>query len=294
VTLRQRLRRMRLMATIGVSMLLTGCSGLALLDNLTAHTGYTVERDVAYGPSPRQRFDIYRPLIPIDPARPVLVFFYGGSWMMGERSEYRFIGQSFASAGYITVVADYRLYPEVRFPDFIEDGATVVARVAQDIPGAAGHIVLVGHSAGAYIAALLACDRRYLDAAGPGRQVLAGFIGAAGPYDFEPNGLFAKILASPDGRSNMPIDLPDGHEPPTLLMVAEGDDTVWPANSEHLAAKMAALGDSVQLRRYQGPSHATLVAAMGTAMSAFAPGARGDILDFLQARTKADRALAAE
>jgi acetyl esterase/lipase len=281
-----RVRGWRVLAA-GLALLLGGCSGLSIIDSLTADGGYTVERDIAYGALPRQHYDIYRPLAPVDPGRPVLVFFYGGSWITGERGQYRFIGQSFASAGYVTVVADYRLYPEVLFPAFVEDGAAAVARVARDVPGATGHIVVAGHSAGAYIAAMLACDHRYLDAAGPGRQVLAGFIGAAGPYDFTPTGTTAEILASPDGRPTMPIAQADGHEPPALLLVAEGDETVSPGNSDRLAARLTALGDRVEIRRYDGPGHGTLVAALGTALTDFAPAERGDVVKFLQERTAA-------
>jgi acetyl esterase/lipase len=267
-----------------VALLTSGCSGLSLLDAVTADSGYTVEPDIAYGVLPRQYVDIYRPLTPVDPDRPVLVFFYGGSWTWGDRAGYRFIGQSFASAGYVTVVADYRHYPEAHFPGFVEDGAEAVALVARQIPNSAGHIIVIGHSSGAYIAAMLACDRRYLDAAGPGRQVLAGFIGVAGPYDFELTGPIAVLLASPDGRPNMPITSIDGHEPASLLVVAEDDTLVPTGNTDRFAARLKALGDRVQIRRYEGTSHGRLVASLGTALPDFAPTERGDVLAFLQAR----------
>jgi len=271
-----RLRRLARLPIIAFLMLLGGCSSLQLLDAITADGGYRLEPDIAYGSAPRQRLDIYRPATPANPGRPVLVFFYGGSWNSGNRGDYRFIGQSFASAGYVTVVADYRLAPAVKFPAFVEDGAAAIAWVARNIPGVAGHIVVAGHSAGAYNAAMLALDRRYLDAAGVGREVLAGFVGAAGPYDFTPTGEFVQILDPPV----MPITQADGHEPPSLLLVAEGDDTVSPGNTDRLAARLQALGDKVEIRRYDGPSHATLVAALGTALPNIAP-ARADVLAFL-------------
>jgi acetyl esterase/lipase len=271
-----RLRRLARLPVIAVLMLLGSCSPLQLLDAITADGGYKLEADIAYGTLPRQRLDIYRPLSPAVPGRPVLVFFYGGSWNSGDRGDYRFIGQSFASAGYVTVVADYRLSPAVKFPAFIEDGAAAVAWVARNIPDATGHIVVAGHSAGAYNAAMLAYDHRWLDAAGVGRKVLAGFIGAAGPYDFTPTGDIAQIL----DPVVMPITGADGHEPPSLLLVAEGDDTVSPGNSERLEARLKALGDRVEIRRYQGPGHAKLVAALGTALPDIAP-ARADVLAFL-------------
>ena len=270
------LRRLARLPVIALLVLLGGCSALQLLDALTADGGYKRQADIAYGALPRQRLDVYWPLTPAVPGRPVLVFFYGGSWNSGERGDYRFIGQSFASAGYVTVVADYRLAPAVKFPAFIEDSAAAVAWVARNIPDAAGHIVVAGHSAGAYNAAMLAFDHRWLDAAGVGRQVLAGFIGAAGPYDFTPTGEFAQIL----DPVVMPITGADGHEPPSLLLVAEGDDTVSPGNSDRLAARLQALGDRVEIRRYQGPGHAKLVAALGTALPDIAP-ARADVLAFL-------------
>ena len=271
-----RLRRLARLPVIALFMLLGGCSALQLLDALTADGGYKRQADIAYGALPRQKLDVYWPLTPAVPDRPVLVFFYGGSWNSGDRGDYRFIGQSFASAGYVTVVADYRLSPAVKFPGFIEDGAAAVAWVARNIPDASGHIVVAGHSAGAYNAAMLAFDHRWLDAAGVGRQVLAGFVGAAGPYDFTPTGEFVQIL----DPVVMPITGADGHEPPSLLLVAEGDETVLPGNSERLAARLQALGDRVEIRRYQGPSHAKLVAALGTALPDIAP-ARADVLAFL-------------
>ena len=271
-----RLRRLARLPVIALFMLLGGCSALQLLDALTADGGYKRQADIAYGALPRQKLDVYWPLTPAVPDRPVLVFFYGGSWNSGDRGDYRFIGQSFASAGYVTVVADYRLSPAVKFPAFIEDGAAAVAGVARNIPDASGHIVVAGHSAGAYNAAMLAFDHRWLDAAGVGRQVLAGFVGAAGPYDFTPTGEFVQIL----DPVVMPITGADGHEPPSLLLVAEGDETVLPGNSERLAARLQSLGDRVEIRRYQGPSHAKLVAALGTALPDIAP-ARADVLAFL-------------
>jgi acetyl esterase/lipase len=274
----------RWVGVIAVVMTVSGCSGLDLLDVLTASDGYKLEPDVAYGALPRQRLDIYRPVDGVDPARPTVVFLYGGGWTDGERGKYRFVGQSLAKAGYVTVVADYRLYPQASFPSFLEDSAAAVAWVDKNVPGASGRIVVAGHSAGAYNAAMLACDKRYLDAAGPGRKTLAGFIGMAGPYDFVPTDTTAQILASPDDRSIMPIKTVDGGEPPTLLLVAEGDDTVHTGNSDRLAARMKELGDSVEIRRYTGLDHGRLVAALGTALSYLAP-VRADAIGFLGTRS---------
>ncbi len=268
----------------GGLLLLAGCSPLALLDGLTPRDGYEAERGIAYGREPRQKLDIYRPETGVDPAKPVLVFFYGGAWKTGDRQSYRFIGQSFAKAGYVTVVSDYRLYPGVSFPAFVEDGAAAVAWVAEHIPHADGRIVVMGHSAGAYIAAMLACDGRYLVEAGTSRRSLAGFVGLAGPYSFTPDGENALILANPDGRPNMPTATVDGGEPPTLLIVAKNDDVVWTSNTDKLAAKLTAAQVPVTVKAYDDIDHARLVATLGTTLSGWAP-ARSDVLSFLKNRT---------
>ena len=57
----------------------------------------------------------------------MVVFFYGGSWNHGERHDYRFVGEALAARGIVTVIPDYRLYPQVRYPDFLKDNAAAVA-----------------------------------------------------------------------------------------------------------------------------------------------------------------------
>ncbi len=146
-------------------------------------------RDIAFGPHPRQKLDIYLPPGPVSRA-PVAFFIYGGSWSSGDKGTYAFAGNAFASRGYVTVVADYRLVPEVQFPSFIEDGAAALATVRRIIGrygGDAGRLHLVGHSAGAYNAMMLALDPRYLARAGVPRASVRAAAGLSGPYDFLPS-----------------------------------------------------------------------------------------------------------
>ena len=95
----------------------------------------------------------------------MVIFLYGGGWVSGERRDYGFVGRAFAARGFVTVIPDYRLVPTVRFPTFIEDAARAV-RWAQDHAASFGgdprRIDLSGHSAGAYIVAMLSLDRHYL------------------------------------------------------------------------------------------------------------------------------------
>ena len=169
---------------IGSAALLAACSGPTLLNALIPHSGYSIKTNISYGNHPRQQLDIYRP-DSLTANTPVIVFFYGGSWQKGSKDDYRFVGQAFAAKGYITVIADYRLYPEVRFPAFVQDGAEALAWIHQNIAeygGNAQQIFVAGHSAGAYIAVMLGTGSEYT----PHLDGIKGIIGIAGPYDFLP------------------------------------------------------------------------------------------------------------
>ena len=107
-----------------------GCAGLDVLDAVTPAGRYTATiRHRLWHTLPRQALDVYRPL-GAGP-HPVIVFFYGGGWECGERGQYRFVAETLTRHGYVVVIPDYRVYPEVRFPAFIEDGARAV-RWARD------------------------------------------------------------------------------------------------------------------------------------------------------------------
>jgi len=263
------------------ALALAGCSVFDLVDAVTPRGGYSLERDQPYGADARQRLDVYRPAGPDDPTRPIVLFFYGGNWTSGSKADYRFVGQSLATAGYVTIVADYRLYPAVGFPAFVEDGALAVAWAASHLlrpDGSPRRIVLMGHSAGAYIAAMLAADPRYL---GADRRLVEAWIGLAGPYQFVPHGEDARILASPDARPNMAADAADAGAPPAFLIVAGADEIVGQVNADEMEAKLKRLGVPVLRRTYPGVHHARLVGGLGTAFGFIAP-VRADVLAYLE------------
>lgn len=264
-------RRCLLSARLGglcalAGLLLAGCSGTTLLNALTPEAGYHVRGGIAYGEHPRQRLDLYIP----DDARgaPVVVFFYGGRWQEGSREDYRFAAQALVSRGYVVAVPDYRLHPEVGFPDFVEDGAAAVAWVHRNAAAAGGdprQLVLAGHSAGAHIAALLALDGRYLEAAGPGREVIAGLVGLAGPYDFLPLRAddLKTIFGPPEARPrSQPIRYADAGAPPMLLVHGGDDRLVEPGNSRRLAAAVRAAGGEAEVVVYEDRGHISLVASL--------------------------------
>src|SRR5687768_7823763 len=105
-------------AAAAAAGLAAGCSPLRIVSGLTpAHT-YRRTSGLAYDPGPRQLLDVYRPPL-MTRAAPVVVFFYGGNWNSGSRTDYLFVGEALAARGCVVVIPDYRLYPEVRFPDFL-------------------------------------------------------------------------------------------------------------------------------------------------------------------------------
>ncbi|MGB0684057.1 MAG: alpha/beta hydrolase [Magnetovibrionaceae bacterium] len=234
-------------ALLGLMSLVSACAPLDALDRLVPYDGYTVRPDQGYGDHSRQVLDVYRPAEPesFSATAPVIVFFYGGSWRKGERQQYRFVGQALAEAGYTVVIPDYRLYPEVRFPAFVEDGASAVAWTARTFPDR--RIILMGHSAGAHIAALIGLDRGYLDAVGLDQTRVSAVVGFAGPYAFDPQeyrstrAVFADWSGSADDLT--PIRTADQASGPALhLLHGEDDTTVYPVNTKRLVERYQSLG----------------------------------------------------
>lgn len=257
---------LRVAAGLAVALPSVGCAPARMVNALVPKEGYRVERDLAYGELRRQRFDVYVPDDLAAPA-PVVVFLYGGRWDSGSKDDYLFVGQALASRGFVTVIPDYRLYPEVRFPDFVEDGAAALARVEERIGefgGDPARIHVMGHSAGAHIAALLALDDGYLGAEGLSPDLLAGWIGLAGPYDFLPieDRTLQKIFAAPDMSVTQPITFADGDGPPAFLLHGRADRTVAPRNSEALAERINGAGGTATLRLYPDVGHLAIVGAL--------------------------------
>lgn len=224
-----------------------------------------VAADIAFGDSVRQRLDVYAPTGGQDTARPVIVFIHGGGWRAGDKAGYEFAGRAFASLGFVTVVPNYRLSPQAHFPDFVEDGAAAIRWVRENIAERGGdpdRIVMVGHSAGAHIAGLLAMDESWL---GGDREAIAGWVGLAGPYDFLPldtpstRGAFSR---APDLAATQPINFAGEGDPPALLLHGALDTVVRPRHSSGLAARLEAAGVPVRHIVYDGIGHIRIMTAL--------------------------------
>ncbi|MCO7627033.1 alpha/beta hydrolase [Pseudomonas fluorescens] len=258
-------------------LVLTGCSPVKVLNALTPDDTFHSTTGIAYGDDPRQKLDVYVPRQPLKDA-PVVVFFYGGSWNSGARGDYAFVGEALASRGIVAVLADYRLYPQVRYPLFLEDSARAVAWTRAHIREFSGNpqrLYLMGHSSGAYNAAMLALDPSLLNAVGMSPEDLSGWIGLAGPYDFLPieNPQVRPVFFWPDSPpQSQPINHVRHGEPPALLIAATKDNLVNPArNTEGLARKLREAGVPVQDLYYSRPNHVTLVASLSRPLRRLAP-----------------------
>lgn len=266
----------------GLAGLLSGCSPAKLLNATVSTSGYGRESDIPYGPDGRQKLDFYRPDTPRADGKTV-IFFYGGSWDSGSKSDYLFVAQALASNGYAVVIPDYRLYPEVRFPAFVEDGAQVVRWTADRV--GPDKIFVMGHSAGAEIASLLAANTTYLQAAGVDRLKLRGLIGLSGPYDFLPlkSPRLIEIFGGANNAASQAITFAKAPLPPALLIHGTADTTVYPRNSQNLAAAWRAAGAPVELKLYPDVGHIDVVAAFSGLLGGRAPS-RADVLAWLDAR----------
>ena len=263
--------------TLAIATLLAACSPIKVLNALTPTSTFTKTSSLAYGDDPRQKLDIYRPVTAL-PDAPVVVFFYGGSWNSGSRDDYGFVGEALASRGIMVVIADYRLYPQVRYPLFLQDGAQAVAWAYQhsaEYGGDPRKLYVMGHSSGAYNAAMLALDPQWLAGVGLSPSVFKGWIGLAGPYDFLPieNRDVRPVFFYPDSPpDSQPINHVSQSAPPSLLIASVDDNLVNPKrNTGGLANKLRAAGVPVEAFYFTKTGHATLVASMARPLRWLAP-----------------------
>jgi acetyl esterase/lipase len=257
---------------------LTGCTKFDALNAIVPAWGYSRTTDLTYGPAPRQTLDIYRPACTREPA-PVVIFFYGGYWQYGNKADYRFVAQALTSKGFVAVLPDYRLYPQVTFPAFVQDGALVV-RWAHDnashFGGDPSRIYLMGHSAGAHIAALLTLDHHYLKDVGLDADTIRATAGLSGPYDFVPGTNSRAVFGmkesdtSPDPTIE-PIHFADGHSPPMLLINGAEDQVVSPSNATRLAQRIRAAGGDARALIYCHLGHVGVPMALAWPFHWMAP-----------------------
>lgn len=249
--------------TVGVSSrYFTFDNPNSLFSALVAERDVELQREIAYGGNVRHRLDVYRP--PGNKSRATILFLYGGGWTSGKRSTYAFVGAALAARGFTAIIPDYRLYPEARFPDFVEDAARAygwaVRHSGEDTP-----VFVMGHSAGAHIAALIALDGRYISKQGDGLPPPAGLIGLAGPYAFDPTTwattrhIFATAQTADEAR---PAAHVDGDAPPALLFHGLEDETVRLWNMQTIAKAYRQAGRNAETHEVADTGHIGIMLAL--------------------------------
>ena len=249
---------------------MAACSPFRVINQLSPSSHYLAAPGVVYGDLDRQALDIYTPRASAG-ASPVVVFFYGGGWRKGAKENYEFVASSLTESGYAVVIPDYRVFPGVVFPGFVDDGAQAVAWVlnnAAQYDLDPDRVFLMGHSAGAHIAALLSLDQRYLAKHGIEVGRIRALIGLSGPYDFLPieSGYLLDVFPEESRAASQPVNFVTAAAPPTLLIHGEDDDIVDPANSESLAERLSQHGVDVRMRLYDGAGHAKIAVALAPAL----------------------------
>jgi acetyl esterase/lipase len=289
-------RRVPVGAGLLALCLLSGCSPVKLINAVTPDDTFALTRDVSFGPLPANQVDVYRPLgTPPAGGWPVVVFIHGGSWQKGSREQYKFLGEALASRGIVLMSSSYRLYPEVSYPDFLPDSAKAVAYAlahAGRYGGNPRRVLVMGHSAGAYNAAMVALDDRWLAQQGHHITELAGWVGLAGPYDFIPlkDKSVQPVFHHPDvPPDSQPIAHASAQAPRTFLGVSNFDAQVNPdTNSGHLATRLESLGVPVIFKRYEGVDHLTLIGAFSRPLHRMAP-VLDDVSAFISSLPEAPR-----
>lgn len=262
----------------------------AIINVFVSRSGYRIQRDIAYGTEPRQQLDLYIPE-GLATRAPVLLFFYGGGWQSGTKSLYPALGQAFAAQGILVAIADYRLYPQVRYPAFLQDSAQAFAFVRDHTAQYGSNprqLIIAGHSAGAYNAMMLASDPHYLKDAGADIAQICGVIGIAGPYDFLPliDPSYIAVFEGKNRSETQPIGYIDGKRPPMLLAYGTADTIVDPGNSIRLAAKLRSFNSPVTLRAYPHIGHIEIILSLAPGLRWLTP-LRTDMLNFIAASTPA-------
>jgi acetyl esterase/lipase len=277
-------------AGLGVAAALLGltlaaCSPQNTLNAVTSTRGLNVTQNVRYGPAPRNVMDVYAPQNVQN--APVVLFIHGGSWQGGDKEGHKFVGVSLARAGYVTAVMNYRLAPEHRYPDYVQDAAAalkVLRDQARNHGGNPENLFVMGHSAGGFNAVEVVDNARWLRDAGVPIGAVRGVIGVAGPYSYDFRQFPSKAAFPPDGN---PDDImPDRHvrpdAPPNLLLVAANDQTVDPSNGVNMEAALKKAGVPVTRTVLPGLNHITVIAAMAQPLT-FLGDTRQQVIDFIEA-----------
>lgn len=243
-----------------------GCSSVLFTGlNLLSPDGDIAEsRGIVFDRSLDLKLDIYRPKNANN--APVVVFYYGGRWEFGKREDYRWFGEALARHGFVAILPDYRKYPQVKLDGFMTDAANALAwsfEHASEYGGDPDELFVMGHSAGAHLALMLAANAQWMAPHHIKPTRIAGAVGLAGPYNFLPlneDDMIGMFGSTPEEQArSQPINFVDGDEPPMLLLHGADDKTVWAKNSTSLAQAVNAKDGRAQVIIYPGVTHSGIL-----------------------------------
>ncbi len=226
------------------------------LPTVEASSNVEVRKDISYvggdeADAAKHKLDLY---LPKDKKNfPVMVFYHGGSWRSGDRSNYPALGMRFAKAGIGVVIPSYRLMPKAPHPAQIEDTAAAFAWVYKNIAAQGGdvsRIYIVGHSAGGHLVALLAMDPKYLKKYGVPETAIHGVAALSGVYDVSGVGGFGD-----KGKEASPMQYLHANAPPFLVTYCEWDYQSLPKQARDFAAALKAKFVPTKLVYVPGESH---------------------------------------
>jgi acetyl esterase/lipase len=274
-----------IVVTLTTALLMAACSGQHVLNSITTTSTYTLASNVPYEDVGDQLLDVYTPKDTRN--APVVVFFYGGRWENGTKEDFKFVGEALAARGFVAVLPNYRLYPQAKYHDFLADSARAVVWAHKNINRYGGNpdkLVVMGHSSGAYNAAMVTLNADYLKQAGGDRSWIRGMVGLAGPYDFLPltDPDLRDIFGPPESfEQSQPVFWVDGHNPPMLLMHGEDDETVLVKNTRNLAARIQRAGGPVETVIYPEMSHTKIIASVTTSSIARLAVGKSDVMTYV-------------
>ncbi|TWT79720.1 Carboxylesterase NlhH [Planctomycetes bacterium CA13] len=175
------LRSIRLLRLLIFALLATGLDASAEEVRIVRDLPYRLANEPNDYAKSRCKLDLYLPASGTE--FPCVVWFHGGGLESGGKDSERQWGSSLAKAGIAMAAVDYRLSPKVQYPVYIQDAAAAVAWVHTHIAQYGGEprsVFVSGHSAGGYLAAMVAIDKRWLTAAGIDTDLLAGTLPVSG------------------------------------------------------------------------------------------------------------------
>jgi acetyl esterase/lipase len=246
-------------------------SVLPAVSDAAEKQGVRVVRDVPYltgvnYAGNKDKLDLYLP--EGRTGVPVIVSFYGGALTSGDKSGQTFIGERFAAAGFATAVVNYRLSPGVAHPAHIQDAAASFAWVKRHIAEYGGNpdqVFAIGHSAGAYLVALLATDERYLAAQRLSTRDIRGVVPVSAFYFVERTGVAPDRDKSVWGTdATVWVDASPAHHlraglPPMLVLYADGDEAWRRQQNVDMAQALKAAGNArVEIAQIAGRTHNTI------------------------------------